>query len=383
MRAPNKVAPPTKVQLKSECPYTYFQHRKQGKLAYALHVQRKQYEDVMGGAKVLAQEATPCPKRSSAKMESLRGEVSAQANMECNTSSEPHNDATEEQEPASLVRAKRARVEAAPGGAAPSRSSTTFPDSGLQFCPIPEYEFSKTRLLHKSNLRTNVRSQAEASNYSLIQSMVKDPPANLKQIHWIIAEYDLTDSTPLQGELVVAEALAKLDDSILFDIVCVESRCAVLIYKPGFRNLHFTLGALEPTVYVANLPFRAGQQKAKQAQLELVSTFQALPGEHVGNMYLHKAGTSDDEDVAMLLDFCKDMSNEQYNELVLKANVKRENGSPMTAAENYISNRQIEPRVREFRKLTSAKSEMVIRLSDPNILGLVKKPQAFHEKCKH
>jgi hypothetical protein len=187
----------------------------------------------------------------------------------------------------------------------------------------------------------------------------------------------LTDSK------VVAEALATLDDSILFDIVHVEGHSAVLIYKPGFRNLHFTLGMLKPTLYVANLPFRAGQQKAKEAQPKLVSTFQDLPGEHVGNMYLHKAGTSDDEDVAMLLDFCKDMSNEQYNEFVLKANVKCENGSPMTAAENYISNRQIEPRVREFRKLTSAKSEMVIRLSDPNILGLVQKPQAFHEKCKH
>ena len=207
--------------------------------------------------------------------------------------------------------------------------------------------------------------------------MVKDPPATLKQIHWILAEYDLTDSK------IVAKALATLDNGILYDIVHVEGRCAVLIYKPSFRNLHFTLGVLKPTLHAANLPFRAGQQKAKEAQLKLVSTFQDLPGEHVGNMYLHKAGTSDDEDVAMLLDFCKDMSNEQYNEFVLKANVKRENGAQMTPIENYISNQKIEPRVWEFRKLTSAKSDMVIRLSDPNVLGLVKKPQAFHEKCKH
>jgi len=377
-RAPNKLAPPTQVQRKSECPYTYFQHRKKGKLAYALHVQHKQYEDAMRPrpealGKVSAQAVAPSPKRSSSNMETHG-----------NTALDTHDDVVAPEEPA--PEAKRARVvapeEPAPEAKrarvdTPSHSSTDKSDPELQFCPTPEYEFNKTRLLYKSNLRTNVRSQTEASNYSLIQSMVRDPPATLKQIHWIIAEYGLTDSR------VVAEALATLDDSILFDIVHVEGRCAVLIYKPGFRNLHFTLGVLKPTLYVANLPFRAGQQKAKEAQFKLVSTFQDLPGEHVGNMYLHRAGTSDDEDVAMLLDFCKDMSNEQYNEFVLKANVKRENGSPMTAAENYISHRQIEPRVREFRKLTSGKSEMVIRLSDPNILGLVKKPQAFHEKCKH
>ena len=326
-RAPNKLTPPTKLQIKSE----HFQHRKSS-LAYALHEAMSAQEE---GIKHAHMEASP---------------------------------------------AKRARLDTdKPSAASSTDEPSAIPpeavlSSGLQFCPNPEYEFSKTWLLHKSKLRTHVGGE---ETYSLIQSMVKPPPATLKQIHWIVAEYDgAIDLT------VVAKALATVDDGILFDIVHVESRCAVLIYKPNFRNLDFTLGGLTPTLYVANLPSRAGQQKAKQAQLKLVSTFQNLPGDHAGNMYLHKAGTSEDDDVAMLLDFFKDMSNEQYNEFVLKANLKRENESTMTTVENYISNAKIEPRIREFRKLASGKSDMVIRLSDPNIQGLVKKPHAFHEKCK-
>ena len=64
-----------------------------------------------------------------------------------------------------------------------------------------------------------------------------------------------------------------------FDAVTITDRSAIFIYKPNFTNLNLKLGTVEPTdIKVGSFGKGLGKGQAKQAQCDLLRSFEALPG---------------------------------------------------------------------------------------------------------
>jgi hypothetical protein len=232
----------------------------------------------------------------------------------------------------------------------------------------PEIDFMQGYGLWKTGVRQ--LSVGASDRVSSIPNLFHPAPQDLKKVHWILVEYPASVESSC-----IANALQEKLPDILFDMA--KDKSTVLIYKANCANIRsrLTLGILTPkTVLQAKMLKGQGRTAAKEAQMNIVRSYQSLPGEHITNMLLEKGDQMTEYNADALFDQVKGMTDEAFTKACLDARLNSKN--ERTKLETFLVD-AIECRLKELRRIQGTNVTNVIYTN--KVKGFVQSGSVFKD----
>jgi hypothetical protein len=239
----------------------------------------------------------------------------------------------------------------------------------------PEYDLLGGYGMYRTNLR---KYHANATPSTFPAYIVA--PADLRNSKWLVISY--SRDVPLE---LIIEVLEVNLPCCLIDAVSTDDANLTFVYKPSQQNIRSRLkvGTLEPLkVQVAGMCKGTGRSQVKNAQKDLITHFQQLPGKHITNMHMGKASEVEEYTAKTLLHAVKDMTAEAFTNFVLDARLKEDNGEERSELERLLCNDRIESRVRDLRKLSSTVVTNVVYAAKVKETGQVQPEKVFKNTWK-